>query len=73
MVKKGIAISKEQKDLVLKKLGSLYALAKKTGISYQAIHAAFNGKSNASFESLYKIAAAIDIDFEKFKSMQDKT
>ena len=69
MVKKGVAISKEQKDLVLKKLGSLYALAKKTGISYQAIHAAFNGKSNASFESIYKIAVAIEMDFESFKSM----
>ncbi|MBI4836320.1 MAG: helix-turn-helix transcriptional regulator [Candidatus Abawacabacteria bacterium] len=69
MIKRGIALNNAQKDLVLKRLGSLYALAKKTGISYQAIHAAFNGKSNASFESIYKIAVAIEMDFEKFKSM----
>lgn len=69
MIKKGVSLNKAQKDLVIKKMRSLYALAKKTGISYQAIHAAFNGKSNASFESIYKIAEAIDMDFEKFKSM----
>ncbi len=69
MMKRGIALNKEHKDLVIQKMGSLYALAKKTGISYQALHAAFSGKSNASFESVYKIASAINVDFEKFKSM----
>lgn len=69
MIKRGISLNQAHKDVVMKKLGSLYALAKKTGISYQAIHAAFNGKSNASFESVYKIAMALDMDFESFKLM----
>ncbi len=69
MIKRGIALNKAHKEMVMKKLGSLYALAKKTGISYQAIHAAFNGKSNASFESVYRIAMALDMDFESFKLM----
>lgn len=62
-------LNERQKAAIMDKFPSLLSLSKKSGITYQTIHSAYNGKRKASLETIYKIAKAIDMDFEVFRSL----
>lgn len=59
----------EKQKQVIKDRYTLLALSKKAGVSYPAIWSAYQGRSKASFETVYKIAKALDMDFEVFRSL----
>ena len=62
-------ITEKQKSFIDERANSLLSLSQKAGVTYPALHRFYSGKTKASFETIYKIAKALDVDFEVFRAL----